>query len=232
MTEEINKTNNENNETNNSSTFESISEEDFSKQQSQSFSTNDKDKYSESSILNYKKIQKTISKLNKKIDDETKKFSKFETQYSTIINDLKGEQLELKRNYDEALNNSQKKLIETMGVFVALFTFISISTTTLLNFQNIYNSLFFLSAFALILTSFLGIFHFILTKELNFKDLSLIIVVPFLCTICFGIICFFKDPKEIKEQVDNQKIYQTNDIKMNTIISTNTVTVSTHVVSK
>jgi len=220
MTDKINsKTNNDNNETNSgSSAFVGFSEEDIVKQDPQSFSTG-------VPAFNYKKIQEDINRLNKKIED----FSKNEEQYSTIIDNLKKEQAELKKNYDEALNDSQKKIIETMGVFVALFTFISISTTTLLNFQNIYNSLFFLSAFTLILTSFLGVFHFILTKELKFKDLSIILVIPFFCTICFGIICFFKDPKEIKEQVDNQKIYQTNDIKMNTIISTNTVTISTNV---
>lgn len=211
-----------------------------SENQINSSSTNDinsqvsPDTSSQEPYSQYAKIQQDLDNFEKFHDKE---FPETIEEQKKDLSIQKDRIDKLEKNYKEKIEESQKKIIETMGVFVALFTFISISTNILLKFQNIYSALFFLSTFAFILTVFLFVFHFILSikeGESVLKNFAWAISIPALVAIIFGIILFCQKEKNNAsvDDKDKQVIYQTNDIKMDTIISTNTVTVSTGIFSK
>lgn len=139
-------------------------------------------------------------------------------------------------NIDKKVGDAQSQYIEILGIFVSLFTFISISTTTLLNFQNIYSALFFLSVFLFCLVSFLVVFHFILREQLGWAWLF-VVGIPLIVAVYFGYVfrCHENNIKDNVETIatekkteDKRNTYQTSsNVIITTNISTNTVTIST-----
>lgn len=153
-----------------------------------------------------KKENKEIKKQNISIKNRQTKIKEEESKINSKLDDL-----------NEKINNMQMKNIEIMAIFVAFFTFVSVSTSVVLKFPDIHSSLFFLSVFAIILLSFLVLLNLILytssSKKFTWayvvKFIPLILV--FLILVCVAY--YFK--QEAKDTVSEKQNDQNISIQAN-----------------
>ena len=213
-----------------------FSSESSSIDNSQLSSSVGKESIEEHREFNYADLINYVLKLQKQIDRVSSDFGTLEDNQQIVYKNQK----ELTEKIEKEAKRGQVKIIESIGIFVAIFTFISVSSDTFLKFESIYNALFFLSIFTIILTSFIIVFHFILNIDsdegLQIKKLLKVLsclIIPFslvaIVIYCVGAISV--DEKDKSEEKDKQIVHQTTDVNigMDTIISTNTITVSTNV---
>jgi len=123
--------------------------------------------------------EKTLLSEKNKIIDELKKYADKETEkLNQQIKDIKNNAKETKEKLENKIDDSKLKIIETLGIFVALFTFISIEFQV---FRS-YESAMAIAGLTLVilgsLTFFVTILDFVLNVNLSFlkikKDSGLI----------------------------------------------------------
>ncbi|MDD6153416.1 MAG: hypothetical protein PUC11_05670 [Elusimicrobia bacterium] len=138
-------------------------------------------KKQESSKLQYKfeelensifeRLSYNLSKLEKKIDELDKEKTALEDKI-TATEKKNQEFTRALRKAEHAVRKmsrevkvTERKSLEFLGIFITLFTFISVSASTVLQFKNVHHSIFFLASFCFCLLLFLHLFHLVLRNE-------------------------------------------------------------------
>ena len=154
---------------------------------------------------------KTLEELRLKIIELDRKITEIQGYREAVdelnlgIEELKSKSEKMQKDNDilsQKMDNSEKentkKSMEILGVFVAIITVVSVSTTTALQIHSVYHALLFIIAFSLCLLSFISILIFLLRydkKSICLCTLSLLIL------LCIGISMFFYCEKKEKELI-------------------------------
>ena len=97
------------------------------------------------------------------------------------------------KQIERNLSRQTKNNIELLGIFVTLFTFISVSASVALQIKGVYHASLFISVFCLCLFAFLHVFHnFIQASDpqRGFKKLCGICFLVFLIAVIMGGFCW------------------------------------------
>lgn len=97
------------------------------------------------------------------------------------------------KQIERNLSRQTKNNIELLGIFVTLFTFISVSASVALQIKSVYHASLFISVFCLCLFAFLHVFHdFIQASDpqRGFKKLCGICFLVFLIAVIMGGFCW------------------------------------------
>lgn len=133
----------------------------------------------------YQQFKENIAQLMAAIDEKQKLADASKKQQEKLANKIK----QIERN----LSRQTKNNIELLGIFVTLFTFISVSASVALQIKNVYHASLFISVFCLCLFAFLHVFHnFIQANEpqRGVKKLCGICFLVFLVVIIMGGFCW------------------------------------------
>lgn len=107
------------------------------------------------------------------------------------------------KHIERNLSRQTKNNIELLGIFVTLFTFISVSASVALQIKNVYHASLFISVFCLCLFAFLHVFHnFIQASEpqRGFKKLCGICMLVFFVVIILGTFCWQTEQKRVSTE--------------------------------
>lgn len=108
-------------------------------------------------VSDYQELKENVRQIIAITDERQKLAEKSKTEQEQLAKKIK--------KIERSLARQTKDNIELLGIFVTLFTFISVSASTLLQFKTVYNAIFFLLAFCFCLLLFLHMFHIILRNE-------------------------------------------------------------------
>lgn len=149
----------------------------------------------------FEKWEEELHKLKDDFSRQQQQNGQLIEEVSTILNSFSktAEQTEQKINLlHEKLNNKTKDNIELLGIFVTLFTFISVSASVALQIKSVYHASLFISVFCLCLFAFLHVFHnFIQASEpqRGFQKLCGICMLVFFVVIMLGVFCWQTEQK-------------------------------------
>ena len=144
----------------------------------------------------FEKWEEELHKLKDDFAKQQQQTKQMIKEVSTILNSFSetAELTEKKINLlHKKLNNKTKDNIELLGIFVTLFTFISVSASVALQIKSVYHASLFISVFCLCLFAFLHVFHdFIQASDpqRGFKKLCGICFLVFLIAVIMGGFCW------------------------------------------
>lgn len=133
----------------------------------------------------YQQFKENVGQLMAAVDERQKLADASKKQQEHLSNKIK--------QIERSLSRQTKNNIELLGIFVTLFTFISVSASVALQIKNVYHASLFISVFCLCLFAFLHVFHnFIQASEpqRGFKKLCTICSLVFLVVIIMGGLCW------------------------------------------
>ena len=113
---------------------------------------------------NLSELEKQIGTINKDKQELEKKINEISNKTNEVIQTSHKAKQEI-RKMSREVQVTERKSIEFLGIFVTLFTFISVSASTVLQFKNVLHSNFFLASFCFCLLLFLHLFHLVLRNE-------------------------------------------------------------------
>ncbi len=151
----------------------------------------------------YQQFKENVAQLTAAIDEKQKLADASKKQQEKLSNKIK----QIERN----LSRQTKNNIELLGIFVTLFTFISVSASVALQIRGVYHASLFISVFCLCLFAFLHVFHdFIQASDpqRGFKKLCGICFLVFLIAVIMGGFCW----KEEREK-SSTETYATASLK-------------------
>jgi len=165
----------------------------------------------------FERVQFSLAKLEKQVAEITTakktledKIQELEKKNNDVIEMSRKAKKEMGRMSRE-VKVTERKSLEFLGIFVTLFTFISVSASTVLQFKNVHHSVFFLASFCFCLLLFLHLFHLVLRNEKIGKKCWVVFYIIAL-TCCGGgaILCYHHGNKTT--DVVNEK---NNSIQIN-----------------
>lgn len=152
-------------------------------------------------------LELKIIELDRKIT-EIQGYGEKVSELSIGINELNSksqqmqeDNLSLSKKMANSEKENTKRSIEILGVFVAIITVISISTTTALQIHSIYHALLFIIAFSLCLLAFVYLIIYILRHETKSVVLA---VSSLLVLLIIGAIMFYYCEKNDEKKIINQ----------------------------
>lgn len=159
------------------------------------------------SLANLEKQVAEITTAKKTLEDKIKELERKNNDVIEMSRKAKKEMGRMSRE----VKVTERKSLEFLGIFVTLFTFISVSASTVLQFKNVHHSVFFLASFCFCLLLFLHLFHVVLRNEKIEKKCWVIFYIIAL-TCCGGgaILCYHHGNKTT--DVVNEK---NNSIQIN-----------------
>ena len=125
------------------------------------------------------------------IQEELKKIRGWEESLNPLHEGLKDAKKQIASLQDDLYKQTRNSL-EFFGIFATLFTFISVSASTVLQFRNVFHSVFFLAAFCFCLLFFLHLFHMIVQKGKlgTYAWIVFYVVILLVCGIG-GSLCYY-----------------------------------------
>lgn len=144
----------------------------------------------------FEKLQLQIVKLEKRIEENDQQKKQLEQQIqqtdertNQLLQTSNNAKKDIKRMSRE-VKITERKSLEFLGIFVTLFTFISVSASALLQFKTVYHSIFFLLSFCFCLLLFLHLFHLILRNEkIGKKSWTVFYFIVLASCVCGAILC-------------------------------------------
>ena len=114
----------------------------------------------------------------------------------------------LKSLIDKQIQPSQIRYTEVLGVFVALFTFVSINIQIFNKVTSLNNALIFTTLMFVCLTAFVAMLHLILTSQRNFLLIFSIVTICGLILIPVFLVLLPQTPLSIEESFQLEQIKQ------------------------